>query len=823
MAVILTALRSGLRRQWRAWLSLALLVGLFAGAVLAAAAGARRTATAYPRLLAHAAAGDVFITPFERRLRGSYEEIRRLPHVADAGLAGVPVMARVDPSGAGDFLLFPMASADGRFGYTVNRPKLLAGRLPHPDRADQALLDPATARRFRVGVGDQLVLRAFDREPADRSRIAPSDGTPVNFSIVGIGVFVDQVVPTQFFEGLPRLFLSPAAYRVYAAGPESVVFEEIFVRLKPGTDVGGFRAEVERITAGDPEAAGHDFGSDADRTAKVQRAIGPQATALALFAALASIAGLLIVGQSIARQVLLESSDHPILRALGMTRGQLVATAALRVAGTGLLGGLLGALLAVASSPLMPIGPARLAEPRLGLSVNVALLAAGTGALVVLLVAVAAGPIWRSATPTGAFGSAEFPGAQRSSRLAGAVARAGAAPTVVVGTRLALEPGHGRTALPTRSTLAGTVMALTAVVASLIFGANLDRLVSDPARYGQAWDVAVDSGYSLLPTRATVTRLAGDPAVAGFSGANLGEIAIGGRQVPAVGIDRLRGSVFPTLLEGRPPSRPDEIVLGTDVLARTRRTVGERITVEIGGSPRDMRIVGRAVFPALGLPGLSPAGLGEGAAVTGDVLPPPSLDAESPEDTYNMFLVRFRPHARDDAVARLERDVRQPDGPFGPPCQTNDGACLVRSHRPGDIGNYARVRATPLVLAGLLALIGMGTLANALASAVRRRRRDLATLRALGFVRRQAAATVAWQATTVALVSVVVGLPLGVVVGRSVWMAFAERLAVDPDPRLPLVALLLALPCIVAAANVVALLCVGGVRSSDPPSALRSE
>src|SRR5207247_308024 len=44
-------LRSELRTRWRAWLGLALLIGLVGAAAVAAAAGARRTETAYPRFV----------------------------------------------------------------------------------------------------------------------------------------------------------------------------------------------------------------------------------------------------------------------------------------------------------------------------------------------------------------------------------------------------------------------------------------------------------------------------------------------------------------------------------------------------------------------------------------------------------------------------------------------------------------------------------------------------------------------------------------------------------------------------------------------------
>ena len=53
------ALRADLRLRWRAALGLALLLGLIGGVVLTAAAGARRTDTAYPRLLRSARAARV--------------------------------------------------------------------------------------------------------------------------------------------------------------------------------------------------------------------------------------------------------------------------------------------------------------------------------------------------------------------------------------------------------------------------------------------------------------------------------------------------------------------------------------------------------------------------------------------------------------------------------------------------------------------------------------------------------------------------------------------------------------------------------------------
>src|SRR5213083_2798808 len=60
MAAIWIRFRSELRSRWRAWLGLALLLGMAGGAATAAAVGARRTETAYPRFVAENKGFDLF-------------------------------------------------------------------------------------------------------------------------------------------------------------------------------------------------------------------------------------------------------------------------------------------------------------------------------------------------------------------------------------------------------------------------------------------------------------------------------------------------------------------------------------------------------------------------------------------------------------------------------------------------------------------------------------------------------------------------------------------------------------------------------------------
>jgi hypothetical protein len=51
----------------------------------------------------------------------------------------------------------------------------------------------------------------------------------------------------------------------------------------------------------------------------------------------------------------------------------------------------------------------------------------------------------------------------------------------------------------------------------------------------------------------------------------------------------------------------------------------------------------------------------------------------------------------------------------------------------------------------------------------------------LGFVRRQIAYSVWWHTAIITLVALVVGVPLGIAVGRAVWRDFAGSLGAVPD------------------------------------------
>ncbi len=118
--------------------------------------------------------------------------------------------------------------------------------------------------------------------------------------------------------------------------------------------------------------------------------------------------------------------------------------------------------------------------------------------------------------------------------------------------------------------------------------------------------------------------------------------------------------------------------------------------------------------------------------------------------------------------------------------------------------NYRTIGLTPTVLVSGLALGAIVALALTLLASVRQRRRDLALLKTVGFVRRQLAAAVAWQATVAAVVGIVVGIPLGVIAGRWLWDLFARQIYAVPYPTVSVASVLLVALGTLVLANVVA-------------------
>ena len=109
----------------------------------------------------------------------------------------------------------------------------------------------------------------------------------------------------------------------------------------------------------------------------------------------------------------------------------------------------------------------------------------------------------------------------------------------------------------------------------------------------------------------------------------------------------------------------------------------------------------------------------------------------------------------------------------------------ARPSTPIPLVNFGEAVNFPLILGFMLALFGAATLMHLLVVSVARRRHEIGLFKALGFVNGQVGAAVCWQATTVALVGIIVGVPLGVVAGQAVWRAFATNLGAVPVATVP--------------------------------------
>ncbi len=104
---------------------------------------------------------------------------------------------------------------------------------------------------------------------------------------------------------------------------------------------------------------------------------------------------------------------------------------------------------------------------------------------------------------------------------------------------------------------------------------------------------------------------------------------------------------------------------------------------------------------------------------------------------------------------------------------------------PTSLVNFGEAVNFPLIFGVMLAVVGAATLAHLLVVSVARRRREIGLLKVLGFLNRQVAATVSWQATTLALIGIAIGVPVGVLTGQAIWNAFAGNLGAVPIAVVP--------------------------------------
>jgi hypothetical protein len=801
MGAIRIRFRAELRSRWRVWLILALAAGVAGGLLVAMVAASQRTATAFGRFLVAVNAADVYVA------RGivvgdeslDFGRIARLPQVAASQRRLLLAYIARSRSGRPLYPLGPgslevQVPSDGRRVATIDRPKLLHGRLPDPSRPNEALADSRSIRYLGLSLGDVTTMRFFSRHALWSGQEFRSSADPgaqpvgplARVRIVGVAAHWKSDIDSGY------LHLSAAFYRAYGGRRLGSWLEELLVRLKRREqDLPAFKAGVERI------AGGRNFlvFDPSDSLPQVERSIDLQAQALRLLSGFGAAAALLLFGQALFRQALLESAAHPTLRALGMTRAQLVALGTARAAVVAVPAAVLTALAAFVLSPLAPVGRARELEPDPGFEFRASAIGLGAAAVLVAILVMGSLAAARAAPAAGV--PARPGGARGSGALVSALARAGWPPSVVAGVRMALARRARPSPVPVRATLVAAILAVGVSAAALTFAASLQHLLETPRLYGQTWDFETGFGGPSIDS-ATLRRVRGDPAFSDVGVGTVASVELGGREVGARAIDDLKGSSAPTVLDGRAPRGPGEVLLGTKTLDAFHLRIGDRVAVHSGSRAVRLRIVGRGVLPSTKW-----NKVGEGAAFSFQ-----DFRRIQPEATAPVIQAHIAPGAdRDAALRRLT--------------VLFDGPSIAA--RPTDVGDFGGVEALPLLIAALFTAAAAAALAHALVTSIRRRRRELAVLKTLGFTRPQVIAAVASQATTIAAIGLIVGLPLGVGVGRFAWNVFADDLGVVPEALTPIGLSALVVPATIVLANLIAALPAQTAARTRPALVLRAE
>jgi hypothetical protein len=780
VTAIRTWLRLDLRRRWRSLAVLALLVAVASGTVLAASAGARRGGSALGRLSADTLPATIVVLPNQPGF--DWEKIRALPEVeaisrfpvSDFSVEGIPT--EDNPAG------FPYVDADAP--RRIERPVLLAGRPADQSRADEVEVSAAFLPGHHKKLGDTLTLVLSTPQQIESlgdSSVART-GPRQQVRIVGVIRSPWATDAPGYKGGVQATAAFFAKYRKNLIGATEQIPINALVRLRGGqADIPRFKTDLARVSG----RSDIDIWNRADQLAAERRTADFERSALLAFALAVLAAATFLIGQSIVRYAAAAVAELQVLQALGLAPRQAVLIGAAGPAVAGVLGCLVGAAGAVVASAKFPIGLSSLLEPHPGIDVDATVLGGGTAALVLLLLGGAIAAAWS------ALSRQRSSAVARRSVVASTAARLGVAVPVVVGARFALEPGRGRSAVPVRPALTGAVAGVLGVLAALTFQAGVSDAVSHPERFGQTFQAAAFIGFNSQDPPGVADALrkaAADPDVTAVDDAKVDIVSIGSASVTVYTYAPV-GNPLPTVAEsGRMPQSPDEIALAPTTLRSLGLSVGQ--TVPVGGAlpGRNLRISGSVYVPS---------GPHNGYDDGGWLLPATYESLFKDGFKFHLAFAALRPGA--DVAAFGERLAKATADPSG------ERGIEFGAAPPLDaMQQITSVRQLPLLLGAFLALLAIGAVGHALATAVRRRRHDVAVLRALGLTRRQARMTVVVQASILAVVGLLFGVPLGIALGRTVWRVVADNTPVYYVAPLAALALALIAPAALLLVNLLA-------------------
>jgi putative ABC transport system permease protein len=361
-------LRSEVRTTRAGLALLVAVIALSAGVTMAAAAGARRSDTAYERFRVWAHDSDITVSGCDcpDQVHDVFARLRAAPFVLDSVRMSFAEIAPELPDGTrASFLAFlPVIDIEGRLGRDLPRVKVLHGRLPSPAAADEVAVGLLTAERFHLSVGDELRLQAPDAQGhpylVETARIAGIYAAPGELPSASGAQANSFLMTAAFAHAFPHL-----------VDPSN---DTVLLRLRPGTT----RAEAQAFI--DSLGVPLDINDAADLTSGIERTVRIETIALLVLGLVIAVVGLVVVGQMLRRQSIAERDEGVTYSALGCDRGDALRLGLLRGVTVGATGTALGVIVAVAMSPLFPVGIGRIADPDVGLHADVLVLAVGAAA-----------------------------------------------------------------------------------------------------------------------------------------------------------------------------------------------------------------------------------------------------------------------------------------------------------------------------------------------------------------------------------------------------------------------------------------------------------
>lgn len=832
LAAVTYCMRADARQVWRSWLALGVLVGLAAGAAMAAAAAGNRTDTAYRDLRAESSAMDGAIvvtcdTGRDPDCPTSIEDIQAWPGVADAArftTATVPILDRNGDliqatgdtcySGAGAVSL--ITPVDPAFGTRLHGLRILEGRAADPARADEVVMAPLAAEELGIEIGDQLYPHLVDCQ-AERS----DWGEPTPVTVVGIGLTAFEIPPknglylqgvhtTPAFAGLVPGATPGAVSISPGADPDAedqAGLPQVAVRLDPGVsfdDLAGAPGVPAFEVAFDQRTIGY----------PVDEGLRTDANAVWLVGLLTGVVSLFVLGPTLSRRQADAARVDRTLGALGWSRQDRVLRHALHGLAISAVALVVALVTMLVVSLNTPIGDARAIEPTPGVEIDLGAFLLGAAITTALVVGWLSVLAWRSTDPRRP---------PRRTPLASLAANVGASTALVLGIRVGLEPRRGQA--PVRSAILAVVVGAMAITGVLVYTSSAQHLRETPAWLGLTFDDVID--VSENPEGVAIAERARTwPEVdtVGHLLLFLPPLDLGLDRGTTVAIAFSTGpdAVAPTVIDGRAPSGADELLLSPALADALDAEVGDRIEAVFDN--RDATEGGVALPFSLEVVGIGPVPIGFGPDVFSSTMTyegalaglPPEMTAEMQDGPpTNVILIDRADGVTDEALAaRLATEG----------LTSGEGAIDIATLRDNLVSvDPTSTESAPDLLGGIMALLAGSVLVYGLLTTVRRNHHDLAVARALGLSPRHLRRVTRWSATVFTLAALVVAVPLGLAVGRVAWRTYAESLDVVPDPVVQPLELVGFVGATVVLALAVGTVAGHLVTRQRPGAALRSE